>query len=194
VEHLEDRLALSGNVTVNVSGGSLLIRGDNSSNGVMITQGPGSYTYIITGFTQNGGPTTINGQASVTVGGVSENFDIQLRRGNDFLFLNGVVVPDELIVDAGDGNDRVLLRNSFASSESVIETGNGNDFLQIANTRFNNEFFADLGNGNDIFADINSVFADDVAVNGGSGFDRLLNLGGNTTLGSISVKRFESFV
>jgi len=182
LETLEDRLALSGNVTVSVSGGSLRITGDNNANGVMITQAPGVYGYTITGVSSDptgvaGDTTTVNGQTSVTVYGVRENFDIRLRGGNDFLFLNGapggvvnrVVVPDQLLVDAGDGNDRVQLSNTWVSSQTAIN----------------------LGNGNDMFVTQNSTFVNNVAINGGSGFDRIFNLGGNVVFKKVRLNSIE---
>jgi len=182
LETLEDRLALSGNVTVSVSGGNLRIVGDNLGNGVMITQAPGSYGYTITGMSSDptGAPaetTTVNGQASVTVYGVRENFDIRLRGGNDFLWLNGgtpgigprVVVPDILAIDAGDGNDRVRLTNTVVSSQTAINLGNGNDFLVVRDT----------------------LFVNNIALYGGSGFDRIFNLGGNVVLKQLRLSSFE---
>jgi len=182
LETLEDRLALSGNVIVSLSSGTLRIVGDNLSNGVMITQAPGVYGYTITGISSDptgtaGDTTTVNGLPAVTVYGVRENFDIRLRGGNDFLWLNGgtpgvgtrVVVPDILAVDAGDGNDRVQLSNTVVSSQTAIN----------------------LGNGNDMFVARDSLFVNNVAITGGSGFDRIFNLGGNTVLKKLALNSFE---
>src|SRR5262249_14916053 len=79
VEQLEGRAMLAGNVTASVSGGNLIIRGDNVDNGVVISQtDPG--TYLVTGIDTAGGPTTINGNTDATFTGVTGSFDIDLKK------------------------------------------------------------------------------------------------------------------
>ncbi len=96
LESLESRTLLAGDVSVDVVGGNLKLRGDNECNGVLIVQ-LGSGRYAVVGFDHDGAPTTINGQDEpVIVRGVKHNFLIDLRGGDDLLGIGNDV---ELLAD-----------------------------------------------------------------------------------------------
>ena len=85
LESLEVRSLLAGNVSVDVHGGNLKIRGDNECNGLVIVQLDDG-EYAVAGFEHDGAPTTINGGTDpVIVRGVRHNFLIDLRGGDDLL-------------------------------------------------------------------------------------------------------------
>jgi len=86
VEGLESRAMLAGNVQVSVSDGTLNVIGSDHSNGVSIQQ-IDSGRFFITGFTLGGSNTTINGQQSRIVSGVS-NINVDLNAGHDVLVMN----------------------------------------------------------------------------------------------------------
>ncbi len=81
---MEHRSPLAGNVLVAVNRGELDITGDNNSNGVQVTPEPNAGQFTVTGLDDNGA-TTINGQASVTVSGVTDATKINLGNGSDNL-------------------------------------------------------------------------------------------------------------
>src|SRR5262245_47534482 len=88
LETLEARVVPAGNVSVRVSGGDLIIRGDNLSNSITITPAANPQQFKITGNVSAGGPTTINnGQTSLIVNGVRDDWDIRLGQGSDALAL-----------------------------------------------------------------------------------------------------------
>src|SRR5262245_51098757 len=100
-ESLEGRLMMAGNVAVNVTGGDLLLTGDNLGNLVEIRQvqlndSPIPGRFLVRGI--NG--TTINGQASQVFQNVTDDFQINLNGGNDRITLGqgttnaSFLVPD----------------------------------------------------------------------------------------------------
>src|SRR5262245_4697497 len=110
VEQLEQRAMLAGNVAVSVSGGNLIITGDNHDNAVLVQEvvdeddNPNTHAYLITGFdfADSGlpgfesGPTIIKGAggevepdlggtSARVVTGITANIVIDLKKGNDVL-------------------------------------------------------------------------------------------------------------
>src|SRR5437763_554022 len=149
VEQLEGRTLLAGNVTVSVSGGNLIVTGDNNDNAVLIQKtGPGSYT--ITGFDfENGalsgrqsGPTTIRGAGTDLGGdarlvtGVRGNIIVDLKTGNDSLAVGNSLDDLNALVDDCGGLGLGLGSGSGAGSPSgkfnapanlIVNMGDGND-------------------------------------------------------------------
>src|SRR5688572_26321332 len=81
LESLESRAMLAGDISVNVSGGNLIVRGDNAANQIAILK-LGSGEYAVAGF--NG--TTVEGSADPFIAtGVRGNIDVDLKSGNDLL-------------------------------------------------------------------------------------------------------------
>ena len=135
VEGLEPRAMLAGNVTASVSGQTLFIRGNNSDNGVVITQ-TGATSYLVTGIPDLGTstPTTVNGGAAFAAAKVL-NFDIDLGAGNDVLGIgNNTTFLADLAAEAvggatpaaGVAADAVTLRG-YAN----IRMGAGDDAVGI---------------------------------------------------------------
>ncbi len=183
----------AGNVLVSVHDGNLVVRGDDLANGVRIARGTVAGQIIVTGEDAGGTPTTVNGQASVTVNGVRDDFRIRLRGGDDVLTLDAVFVPRELRVNTGTGNDRVFLTNTFVSDEVEIKTERGDDTVEISGGTFGDEVKLKLGRGNDTFAVQNARFEKDVEADGGSGFDRFLAQNANNVFGDdLDLDDFEA--
>src|SRR6478752_8159380 len=119
VEQLERRSMMAGNVAVNVSGGNLIITGDNRDNAVLVQQGANPGEYVITGFdfADSGevgfqaGPTTITGSGSAQVpdlGGTSARL-VHHVTGN-------------IIINMNKGNDAVAVGNSIDDLIALAES------------------------------------------------------------------------
>ena len=135
----------AGNVVAKVVKGNLKITGDALDNHITITQGLTSNEFVITGT-----GTTVNGGAQVTLGGVTKSFRINLRGGDDLMKLDGLIVPDKLIVRTGWGDDRVELENVNVLGRTNINTGRGNDDVLIDPTEFGRNARVKTGGGADL--------------------------------------------
>ncbi len=135
IECLEEKIALAGNLTVEVIDGDLVITGDAN---------PNSFTLDKPGFidTQNGAQyelhnrglfgDTINGDLNDTllISGVTRDIIINLGEGDDIARIFGFVsenfelsVPRDLSINAGAGNDQIYL-GIFESFEfGRVESG-----------------------------------------------------------------------
>jgi hypothetical protein len=171
LEPLEPRLLLSGNVTVEVSDGDLVIKGDLQDNKITIEQ-TGDRQYTVTGVDS----TTVNGGASFVANDVRDDFRLDMLCGDDFVDIIGnTTVPDDLRVDLGEGHNR--LRLSANSSDNVIVKddlkvygGSGNDLVQLW-------YFTEVG--------------DDVRIHAGDGNNYLEVWNDTLILGNLDVRMGE---
>jgi hypothetical protein len=174
LEHLETRAMLAGNVSVSVSGGSLLVRGNNSSNQIAIVQlDAGEYAVVgLNGTKVNGGTDP------VVKSGVDNNIDIDLKKGNDVVGIGndietlsqwaegfGIEIPDATL-PAGAPSQLKVPRNLN------IRLSDGNDAAAVI-AKVDSQFIADLGNGNDSLIVQGSKVGGDFIVRGGNGHDLL---------------------
>jgi hypothetical protein len=138
-ESLEGRQLMA--VLVSVTGGDLVVTGDNQADQVQIIQSLQNGTpipgrYFITG--QNG--TTINGQTGGQFfANVTDDIRINLNGNNDRLTLgNGIngdfIVPDDLEINMGEGADVVTIDRITVRDDATILTGNGNDSVSVKAT------------------------------------------------------------
>ena len=177
VEPLEGRAMLAGNVSVSVSGGSLIVRGDNAANGVFISQIDDG-VYAVTGFDLGTGSnvaTKINGSAndSLVFKGVTGDVNVDLKNGNDLLGIGNS--PDDLAALAeecgfqfglGDGNgggggeDVVDVTAAevtpvegrfFVPRNLIVNTGNGHDGIAVL-ADVHNSAIINTGSGDDAVA------------------------------------------
>jgi hypothetical protein len=172
LEHLETRAMLAGNVSVSVSGGNLLVRGDNSSNQIAIVQFDVG-KYAVVGL--NG--TKVNGSTDPVVkGGVKNNIDVDLKNGHDILGIgNDIGLLEDLAyeydlelpeIDFPEGTPKCLTVPKHLN----IKLGSGNDVAGVV-AKVGLRINADLGSGNDTLGIIDSQVKDDIIVRGGSGSD-----------------------
>lgn len=178
LEHLETRAMLAGNVTVSVSGGNLLVRGDNSSNQIAIVQ-VDTGAYAVVGL--NG--TKVNGSVDPVVkSGVKNNIDVDLKKGNDVVGIgndidalsqwaeaSGISLPE---VDLPEGAPDTLKVPKHLN----LKLGDGNDAAAVI-AKVGLRINADLGNGNDTLIIQDSKVGDDIIVRGGNGHDYLYTQG-----------------
>ena len=157
-EQLEGRLLLDGNVTARVLGGNLVVTGDEDANGVHITQ-VGGGQYMVTGIDCGNGATTINGEASALLTGVTRSFRVTLRGGADCLHMGngetspegngGLYVPDDLFIRTNAGSDEVRLDDIHVEDMTKIWLETGNDGLEINSGEFDRDLFVFGQNGVD---------------------------------------------
>ena len=160
VETLEVRNLPAGNVAVSVVDGVLTIRGDNQPNYVAIRQIPQTFTGDWPGagyeirtdvtvsrnlFKDAPSPTGINGdrsQTTIQVSGVNRGVNINLRGGDDGLFIGSgnsakptVNLPGTVFIDAGAGDDDLRL---YATNrrEARFSGGYGNDSILLGGGPF----------------------------------------------------------
>ena len=136
LEQLEQREMMAGDVAVSVtSGGDLIITGDQADNQLVVTSTEPNHQFHVKGL--NG--TTINGQASVVVNGVSDDIRVQLRGGdnaillsahNEYNYSNRFEV-DDIRFSSGSGNDIIALQQVDVRGDFRASTGSGDDLVMI---------------------------------------------------------------
>ena len=204
-ESLEGRLMMAGNVAANVTGGDLVLTGDNAGNIVEIRQvqlnnAPIPGRFLVTGL--NG--TTINGQASQVFQNVNDDFRINLNGGNDRVTLRCIHVP-------GIEVDVVNLNRVTVGDDATLRTAAGSDFVNV-NARVGragvesgaNDLFVDSGANYDYVRIDNTTVGRNLTINTGTdnftdvvdllfteiGNDTFLNTGGGTDVVNIFTVRF----
>ncbi|MBN8601562.1 MAG: hypothetical protein J0M26_11080 [Planctomycetes bacterium] len=173
VESLEDRRLLAGNITATFIGGNLVLRGDAADNAVLIAQ-TSANKISITGKSDSGSATTINGLAGpVVFTGALNSIDADLGGGNDqFLVGNSSSDVNKL-------NDEILTGRAasfsgLASARTVVRYGisvrggNGVDSVAII-ADVGGDVYVDLGANNDGIGIQGSVVKGSVVVDGGAG-------------------------
>ena len=126
LESLEARLLLSGNVTAEVIGGSLVVTGDGADNMINIEQtGLGAGEFRID---RDGSGTTINGTlADVIVGGVTKDVKINMGDGHDMVHVRDSDVARDVVYKGGDGDDFFDIYDSEVGRHLKINSNDGND-------------------------------------------------------------------
>jgi len=152
-ESLEPRLVMDGNVMVSVVAGDLKVVGDSAANQITVSFDQATTSWTVAGIP--GSNTRVNGQAFVTVRGVTNSVWIQMGLGNDVVKLLSFQVPNELHVELGPGNDvfeaGINGGNHVVNGTTWLEGQDGADVLSVANTRIRGNLWVKLGAGNDSF-------------------------------------------
>lgn len=180
LESLETRQLMA--VLVSVTGGDLVVTGDGQADQVTIIQSlqngePIPGRYFISG--QNG--TTINGQAGLFFGNVTDDILISLNGNNDRLTVgSGVdgdfIVPDDLEINSGGGADVVTVDRIAVRDDVTINTEDGNDSVSFKGTvgnlgdvdGGNNDLTINTGARADNVLVRNTFVRDDVSINTGA--------------------------
>lgn len=163
VERLEDRAMMAGNVSAWVSGGTLYIRGDDASNGVIVRQ-VSSTTYTVAGTSGVNldhlwDSTRVNGSGRAqTFSGVYDDIDVSMNNGNDRIEFRGtsrsspMVLADDLRVTGGRGSDSVYMenvRNRDSNDRMVVDMGQDNDSVAMYYVTSRDYLNIFTGDGND---------------------------------------------
>jgi hypothetical protein len=173
VERLERRELMAGDVTAHVEGQMLIILGDDTDNGVVLTYDSTAHSYHVSGSDAGGSPTTINGVDTSQPGNDQTFINVQsvhvgLVGGNDHFEVGSPTAVDTVIakwlaVEMGDGDDTVTLgvagnaaggsvpiARSLDTGTSVkVELGAGNDHLSMANAKIGLDLNVFGGDGDD---------------------------------------------
>jgi hypothetical protein len=117
-------VAAAGNVTVSVVNGTVMIVGDPANNVVGVSEGGANDELGIFG----GDGTTINGDESVLVTGMTGRVTIDLGAGDDDLEVGETPkFPSDLRIMLGDGNDELGLTDTYTMGILSISCGDGDD-------------------------------------------------------------------
>jgi hypothetical protein len=125
-ECLENRNLMAGNVTATLTGGMLLLTGDNNANGLVVHQ---------------------TGSNRFQVQGVATHIKFGAQNAYSFTF-SGVT---DIAFNMRGGNDSVTVYNSSLTGSMAAEMGTGNDALSVTNLRADN-LGVNLDQGNDVAA------------------------------------------
>lgn len=178
-ELLERRLVLDGNVSVAAVGGDLVVNGDDDGNELIIRATAEAGTYFVEGV--NG--TTINGELNVLVSGITDDFRINLRDGNNVLMLTArgtdvthpeLVVPDDLQIRATDGADVLVMDLVRVAGNSTINLGAGDDGIVIVYCNLEGALRVNTGAGNDLVGLQNSTVGGVMRSNSGTEVDHVV--------------------
>lgn len=172
LESLENRNLMAGDVTVQVFGGSLMISGDEASNGIALSSTEVEGQFVVSGLDAGGEETTINGESTpLVVEGVDRNVRIRMGRGDDVVRAPNLDVAGSVSVRTGMGDDVVRIGEADAD-EAVADIGRG--------------LFIRLGDGDDR-ATVANTSARWLRINGGSGDNSIAVRDSNLT-GSLTVR------
>ncbi|MEZ6058726.1 MAG: hypothetical protein R3C19_00020 [Planctomycetaceae bacterium] len=172
IEKLEDRLLLTGNVSVEISRGDIRISGDRSDNVISITLDN-------TGLTISGANgTTVNRVQRLVIppGRIPAEIDdvfINMAGGNDTVQANiaGVSVRHDVRVNLGAGNDRLTVTGGSVGRDATVLGGPGNDVVQWEMFSVADDLNVLLGGGNNSLTLTNGEVGDNATIFGGGGID-----------------------
>lgn len=148
-ESLENRQMMAGDVFASVHAGTLTIKGDNLSNGIIITAGANPNEVVVTGINLAGSGTAVNGLVNtpVTLVNVTKNIKVSMARGNDSVAVNNLTVNGDLKMRGGRGLDTFVVNASTICGDLEIRTSGGADNVTITNSTVAGEL--EIGTGRD---------------------------------------------
>ena len=175
-QQLENRALMTGNVSVAVQNHSLVVTGDNKDNAIEIYQ-VASGQYAIR---NQDGTTTINHQSTPqTFSGVTGDFKIDLKGGNDVLNIDtasgglaNITIPGNLNINLNNGNDVTYVSKAIVGGSLSETGGNGNHVLYVFDSKIGNaavnggqnDLKFNLGSGNVILDVFNTTVERDANV------------------------------
>ena len=162
VESLETRKMLAGNVSVNVSGDNLVIKGDGEGNRIYIYESGGT-VWVSGEDTELTGDGEGAGKFDTEIVATELNkLTVKLKGGDDFLRItgDGIEINGIARINTGGGHDDVLLASEAAkavdfesSGESygkfLIKTGGGDDDVEVDYWDFYGAMSLMTGSGHD---------------------------------------------
>lgn len=170
MERLEQKVPLAADLTVEVINGNLFITGDNGDNRFYFeVDNVDGYQFVLTNYGSINDK--VNGQSFETpfyISGVTGDITVNLRGGNDAMFLNGFqsingednfVVPGNLNINMGAGDDLLHLgvTEDLEFFQGPVEVGgnltviggNGNDMTYVSGLLVSNDLIFIDGQGDD---------------------------------------------
>ena len=180
LEVLEERIAPTGAVDLDVVGGTLVITGDGLDNSITITQsGLGDHEYRIEGLDG----TTVDGGAAVTIPNVTKGVILSMGAGHDSVVFDTATVEGPLVFDGGDGDNTLETTAVQMNGAVTITNGTGSDRINLDGSIGGNLTITNGDGDSDvrIFAPVTGK----VSVTSGLGDDRVILDGGAT--GNVDV-------
>jgi hypothetical protein len=171
----------AGNVQASVANGDLIISGDSRNNNIIVIQEFAAGQVRVIGRAG----TTVNGERGIFAEGVTNDIDIAMRGGDDFVRVEVIPganpIPGDLRINTGRQDDVVELLGVTVSAETQINTGSGNDIIFIdgvfshteafVRSDFTGRFAVEAGDEEDLLEMNHATFRGEVDVNLGNGID-----------------------
>jgi hypothetical protein len=169
-----------GDVVTTLSGSSLVVTGDSSSNALTIEPALDGVTVVgLYG-------TLVDGSSEVTFPGV-RRLTVKLRKGSDRLTLTQVTLPqgiDSVELDdvrggavrirTGNGNDWVSFFGPSSFDGLSVETSNGNDWVWVEGAWVSGDLDIDTGADDDDVTIVATLVTDDLDIHQGNDDDVLV--------------------
>lgn len=178
IEKLQKRELMAGDVTAYVTGGNLVISGDNSANSIEVYQKyVGSSTWYVDGVMKAGVDTTVNGRTAPQIfRGVYDDIRIYTKGGNDRIEMDKGRVRDQLYIRTGSGNDDVILENISTGRDVNIDLGRRysntvNDYVWMQGVKVGDDIRVRGSRGRDVVIVSHCDVKDDIVAHTGSGND-----------------------
>ena len=141
---LEGRRLLAGDVSVALSGSTLVVTGDDLSNQIEVSQNANG-DVLFTGLDS----TTINGQTAFTFTQTFERSRFELNDGADEVSFDGFEGGREFRFLGGDGDDR-LEATGVSARFYHVQGNDGDDAIQLSNSSTQRSAYFHLGDGDDV--------------------------------------------
>lgn len=148
LECLESRRLLAGEVLVHVSTGDLIVRGDDESNQLDITQLPDG-RFRVTALADTTLKTkTEAGLDMVTVDGVTDDVMIEMKAGGNTVTVHNATVPDELKMTGTTGADDFRI-SEVVAGKATVSTSRGANAVYISASRIGRDLSVRGGSDDD---------------------------------------------
>lgn len=171
-ERLECRTLLVGNVTAQLAGSTVFVRGDGGDNSVELLLEEGNV--ILRG--QEG--TTVNGATTDFVlgnGSLTADLRVSLGEGNDTFVVNGVTISRNALLDGGSGNDQLVVAGMTNIGQRLTIRGQrGNDVINLQDSFVGGNVRLLAHSGNDMVTVATTQIGRNLVINGGDGSDDIV--------------------
>jgi hypothetical protein len=167
-ERLETRALLAGEVTAQLMGGDLLVRGDHLDNRITIDRTPAGEIRVA-----GDDFTLVNGESAPAVFRNVVNIDIRTAGGADHVSLQGIRAGAALRIDTGAGDDTVLVLQSQVRGSFSLLTGSGHDLINLVASDPGKRSQIHSGAGDDVVTVERSKLTRVLFVNAGRGDDTI---------------------
>lgn len=174
----------AGNVTAVLFAGSLRITGDLAGNAIRVAPGANADEVELEGLDG----TTVNGQVLTSIAGVLRNVKVDLSEGGDEIYVEDLLVPQDLEIVTGPGVDTVDLTDCEVGDDTRIATGIDDDQVVLSTDVFQGRLFIQTDAGNDTIGLDLVTAADKVRIANGQGDDGVTIGGSSEFLGKVRVQ------
>ena len=201
LESLESRQMLAGQVSVQVDGGNLILKGDADDNSILVSSALGTIRLDAYDGTELAGDASGTSYDTLIPDNALNDVTIKMKRGDDsivFYGVNSFDITGRLTIKMGAGDDDVSIVNITQAGTSIagsthINMGSGRDAINIDNVTFIGPLTIKTGAGDDGVIVASAVppvdfvrMHDSVVVKLGSGDDQFTIIETATLVGTNS--------